>query len=78
MLSRMVSSSLIGCLLFCFPLHVAAMEKDGFSPDVAAFMETDGMTVYGDPEIMAIQAEMAEYSQKKNLTARRKGEGHRL
>ena len=67
MISRKGSVLLIGFLLFCFPLHVTAADKPGLSPEVAAFIETDGMTVFGDPEIMAIQAEMAGYAQKEDL-----------
>lgn len=77
MLSRISFVFLIGCLLF-LPLHVAAMEKDGFSPDVATFMETDGMKVYGDPEIKAIQGKITEYSKKKNLTAKEREEAAAL
>ena len=69
MTSRRFSISLICLFFLLFPLQVTAADsKGGYSPDVAAFMETDGMTVFNDPEIMAIQEKMAEHAKKENFT----------
>ena len=70
MISKRISTLLIVFFVLLLPLQATAdNSKGGFSPDVAAFMETDGMTVFGDPEVMALQAKMAEYGEKEDLTA---------
>lgn len=63
MISKKGSVLLIGFLLFFQPLCVYAEEYVSLSPDVSVFMEKNGMTVFQDPEIMAIQAELARYGQ---------------
>lgn len=63
MISRKVSVLLIGVLLLFYPRYVNAVDNPGFSKEVATFMETDGMTVFEDPEIKDIQAELAGYGQ---------------
>ena len=62
-ISRKCSLFIIGSLLFLCPLHINAKVNSGFSQEVAAFMETNGMTVFEDPEIKAIQAELAGFGQ---------------
>lgn len=63
MIRRKISVLLIGFLLFFGPLDVYAEGTPGFSADVAAYLQTDGMTVFEDPEIKTIQAELAGYDQ---------------
>lgn len=58
MTNKKVSLFLIGFLLSLNPLHVIAMDTPGFSREVAAYMETNGMTIFEDPEIKAIQEEL--------------------
>lgn len=67
-ISRKCSLFIIGSLLFFCPLHINAKVNSGFSQEVAAFMETNGMTVFEDPEIKAIQAELARYGETEELS----------